>query len=116
MGMADVVHRRFLKAVKRRPTYLNCLTSSQPAAIRTPMHFATDRECLEAICGTVGRLDAADLRLGWIANTLELGRMALTENLRGELEQRPGIEIEGPARELAFDAKGDLVDWLAGDA
>jgi hypothetical protein len=116
MGMADVVHRRFLKAVKRRPTYLNCLTSSQPAAIRTPMHFATDRECLEAICGTVGRLDAADLRLGWIANTLELGRMALTANLRGELEQRPGIEIEGPARELEFDAKGDLVDWLAGDA
>jgi hypothetical protein len=64
----------------------------------------------------VGRLDAAELRLGWIANTLELGRMALTENLRGELEQRPGIEIEGPARELAFDARGDLVDWLAGDA
>jgi hypothetical protein len=116
MGMADVVHRRFLKAVKRRPTYQNGLTASQPAAIRTPIHFATDRACLEAVCSTVGRHDPAELRVGWIANTLELGRMALTENLRGELEQRPGIEIVGPARELEFDEKSDLVGWLAGDA
>jgi hypothetical protein len=116
MGMADVVHGRFLKAVKRRPTYLNCLTSSQPAAIRTPMHFATDRECLEAICGTVGRLDAAELRIGWIANTMELERMALTQNLRSELEQRPGIEIAGAPRELEFDSRGGLVDWLTGRA
>ena len=115
VGMADVVHRRFLKAVKRRPTYQNCLTSSQPAAIRTPIHFNTDRECLQAICSTVGRTDPAELRMGWIANTLELGRLALTGNLRGELEQRPGIEIVGAARPLEFDARGDLVDWLAGE-
>jgi hypothetical protein len=112
VGMADVVHRRLLKAIKRRPTYQNGLTASQPASIRTPIHFATDRECLQAVCSTVGRLDGADLRIGWIANTLELGRMALTGNLQAELEQRPGIEIAGPARELEFDARGDLVDWL----
>ncbi len=77
--------------------------------------FNTDRECLQAICSTVGRTDPAELRMGWIANTLELGRLALTENLRGELEQRPGIEILGEARPLEFDARGDLVNWLAAD-
>ena len=115
LGLADVVHKRLVKAMKRRPTYLNALTSSQPAAIRTPIHFNTDRECLAAICSTVGRPDPAEVRLGWIANTLDLGRLAVTENLRGGLEGRPGIEFEGEARPLEFDARGDLVDWPAGE-
>ena len=114
IGMADVVHKRMLKDVKRRPTYQNGLTASQPASIRIPIHFNSDRECLQAACSTVGRLDPQEVRLGWIANTMELGRLAVTENLRGELEGRPGIEIEGEARELEFDARGDLVDWLTG--
>ena len=39
--------------------------------------------------------------------------MAFSENLRGELEANPAIEILGPARELTYDAQGDLPDWLA---
>jgi len=115
MGMADVVHRRFLKAVKRRPTYLNCLTSSQPAAIRTPMHFASDRECLEAICGTVGGWTRRNC--GWAGLRTRWSWVGwLSRESAGRAGAAAGIEIEGPARELAFDARGDLVDWLAGDA
>jgi len=39
--------------------------------------------------------------------------MAFTENLRPELEANPQIEILGPARELEYDEKGNLLDWLA---
>jgi hypothetical protein len=113
IGLADVVHRRILKKIRRQPTYVNALTSSQPASIRTPIHFPTDRECLRAICGTVGRQGPADVTLGWIANTLDLGLMACTANLRVELEQNPRIEILGEARALEFDERGDLIDWLA---
>jgi hypothetical protein len=112
IGLADVVHRRILKKIRRQPTYVNALTSSQPASIRTPIHFSTDRECLRAICGTVGRLDPADVTVGWIANTLDLGLMACTANLRSGLEQNPRIGILGEARALEFDERGDLVDWL----
>jgi hypothetical protein len=112
IGLADVVHRRILGKIRRQPTYVNALTSSQPGSIRTPIHFPTDRECLRAVCGTVGRLDPADVTMGWIANTLDLGLMACTANLRGELETNPRIEILGEARALEFDERGDLVDWL----
>ena len=112
IGMADVVHRRILKKMRRRPTYVNALTSSQPSCIRTPIHFPTDRECLQAICSTVGRHNPADATVGWIANTLDLGLMAFSANLRGELAQDPRIEILGEARPLEFDERGDLVDWL----
>lgn len=113
IGMADVAHRRILKKIRRQPTYVNALTSSQPASIRTPIHFPTDRECLKAVCSTVGRQDPADATVGWIANTLDLGLMAFSANLRDELERNPRIEILGEARPLEFDERGDLVDWLA---
>lgn len=116
IGMADVVHRRILKKIRRQPTYINALTSSQPASIRTPIHFPTDKECLQAVCGTVGRHDPADVTVGWIANTLELGLMACTANLRSALEQNPRIEIVGEARPLEFDDRGELVDLLASPA
>ena len=112
IGMADVVHRRILKKIRRQPTYVNALTSSQPDSIRTPIHYPKDRECLHAVCGTVGRHDPADVTVGWIANTLDLGLMACTANLRGELERNPRIEILGEARALEFDERGDLIDWL----
>jgi hypothetical protein len=113
IGMADVVHRRILKKIRRKPTYVNALTSSQPGSIRTPIHYPSDRECLQAICATVGRHNPADVTVGWIANTLDLGLTAFSANLKGELEQNPRIEILGGARPLEFDARGDLVDWLA---
>ena len=44
---------------------INSLTANTPAAIRTPVHFPTDRECLERFAPTVGKLDLerGDLRL-----------------------------------------------------
>ena len=113
IGMADVVHRRILKHVHRQPTYVNALTSSQPASIRMPIHFPTDRECLRAVCSTVGRHNPADDTVGWIANTLDLGLLACTANLRSELERNPRIEILGEARPMEFDERGDLMGWLA---
>jgi len=113
IGMADVVHRRILKKIRRRATYINVLTSSQLAAIRTPVYFPADRECLHAVCSTVGRQNPADVTVAWIANTLDLGLMACSANLRAGLERNPRIEILGDARPLEFDAHGDLIDWLA---
>jgi hypothetical protein len=111
-GMADVIHRRLLRKVKRKPTYVNSITSNTLACIRTPIHFASDRECLERTWRTAGRMDPCDLRIGWIRNSQDLTVMAFTENLREELEQRQGIEVVGEARRLEFDERGDLVDWL----
>jgi hypothetical protein len=49
IGMADAVHRRLLAKVKRRPTYVNGITSGALACLRTPASFATDRLCLESL-------------------------------------------------------------------
>jgi hypothetical protein len=112
LGMADVINDRLLEKIDWHPTQINSLTASTPAAIRTPVHFATDRECIERIAPTVGRIDLKDVTYGWIRNSLELGLLALSENLRKQIERNPNLEILGASRPMEFDSKGDLADLL----
>ncbi len=115
IGMADVITDRLLAKIDWKPTQINSLTASTPSAIRTPIHFPTDRECLERIAPTVGKFSIGDVTLGWIRNTMEVGIMGLSENLLPEIRKNPQIEILGPARELEFDAKGNLVEMVAAE-
>jgi hypothetical protein len=108
VGLADVIHDRLLRKIDWAPTEVNSLTSSTPPAIRTPIHYPTDRICLEKIWPTVGRFESTDVTIAWIRNTLELAPIGLTANLRKEIEAVPGVEILGPPQEWDFDEKGDL--------
>jgi hypothetical protein len=108
MGMADVIHDRILAKIDWNATWINSLTASTPAGSRTPIHFASDRECMERIARTAGKLDPSEITVGWIQNTLELSEMLLSENLRGEMEGNPNVEIVGPAQPIEFDAAGNL--------
>src|SRR5579864_5368238 len=112
LGMADVVSDRLLEKIDWNPTQINSLTASTPAAIRTPVHFATDRECIARIAPTVGRIDLKDVTYGWLRNSLELGTLALSENLREQIERDPNLEILGASRPMEFDTKGNLADLL----
>ncbi len=108
LGLSDIIHDRLLEAVDWVPTYINSLTASTPQANRTPCHFPTDRMCLEKIAPTVGKLDMAEVTIGWIRNTLELRVLELSANLRKEIEANPALEIIGEAQPLPFDSEGNL--------
>lgn len=108
IGMADVVHDRILGQIDWRPTQINSLTASTPAAIRTPIHFPTDRECLERIAPTVGKVDLNALTIGWIPNSLDISIIGLSETLRSEIEKNPMLSIVGTAWDLPFDGRGEL--------
>jgi len=112
MGMADVVTDRLVDRINWEPTWINSLTANTPACIRTPAHFPTDREAIERFAPTVGKIDLREVTYAWIRNTMELGRMALSENLRGEIEKNPGLEIES-AIDFEFDGESNLVSPFA---
>lgn len=112
LGMADVVTDRLVNRIDWTPTTINSLTANTPAAIRTPLHFATDRECIERIMPTVGKLDLQDVTLGWIRNTMELGRLGLSENVRAQVEANPNLEIEA-VTDFEFDGAGNLISPFA---
>jgi len=108
VGLADVVHDRILPDIDWNPTYINSLTAATPARARTPAHFSTDRECIDRIWPTTGRLRGSDVTFTWIANSLELGHLKLSENLRKEIEANPSLEVMGVAEEFEFDGDGNL--------
>ena len=112
MGMADIVTDRLANRVDWEPTAINSLTANTPAAIRTPLHFRTDRECLERITPTVGKLDLSEVTYGWIRNSMELVRLGLSENLRSAVEANPQLEIECTV-DFDFDGDGNLISPFA---
>jgi hypothetical protein len=109
IGLADVTTDRLVSGIDWAPTRVNALTANTLASIQTPVHFPSDRECLERVWPTVGKFEQEQATIGWIRNSLEIARLAVTENLRPQIEGNPLLEIQGPPFELPFDAQGNLV-------
>jgi hypothetical protein len=112
LGMADVVTDRLVNRIDWEPTWINSLTANTPAAIRTPIHFPSDREALERISPTVGKIDLGEVTYAWIRNTMELDRFALSEQLRGQVESNPALEIESTV-DFEFDPDNNLISPFA---
>ncbi len=109
MGMADMAHDRLVHQVDFQATWINALTSSVTSPGFTPLHYPTDRQCIERVLPTCGKLDTTECSVMWIRNTLELSHLLVSENLLPELASNPSIRILGPPAELPFDASGNLV-------
>ncbi len=108
IGAADVIHERMLPKIDVNAGRVNAVTSGSLALVRTPLHFASDRECLELAAGTVGKFEGGDVTVAWIRNTLELGLLAMSENLLPEIRKNPDLEVVGEPFEIRFDADGNM--------
>jgi hypothetical protein len=108
VGMADVISDRLLSKINWDSTYINSLTACTPPGIRMPIHFPTDRECVEKISRTSGRLDTQAVTYAWISNTMELGLIGISENLLDEIRSNSALEVVSPPVELPFDSAGSL--------
>ena len=108
IGMADVTTDRLVRKIDWEATRVNALSSGLPSRIRVPAHFASDRECLEWVGATAGKMDRAEVTYGWILNTLQLGRSAISDNLRGQIQAQPQVDVEGEI-DVKWDEQGNLV-------
>jgi hypothetical protein len=108
IGMADVTTDRLVHHIDWAPTRVNALSSGTTSRIRVPAPFATDREALQWVMATAGRLDPAEVTVGWIRNTLELSRLAISPGLRARIAELSQVEIEGEIQ-VTWDESGNLV-------
>ncbi len=109
VGFADITTDRLVNAIDYNATWVNGLTSSTTQPGATPMHFATDKDCIEKILPTCGRLDSNDCSIVWIPNTMDIAECLVSENLLPEIEQNPEIEIISGPQEIEFDSAGTLI-------
>ena len=108
IGMADVTTDRLVHKIDWAATRVNALSASMPCRIRVPAHFASDRECLQWVAATAGRADPAEVTYGWIRNTLELDRLAISPNLRAQIDEQLAVKVEGEI-DVRWDETGNLV-------
>ena len=108
IGMADVTTDRLVGHIDWEPTRVNALSSSTPSRIRVPAYFPSDRECLEWVAATAGRIDTNQVTFGWIRNTLELSRVAVSENVRELIAAHPLVDVDGEI-DVSWDQRGNLV-------
>jgi hypothetical protein len=113
IGMTDMVHQRLASKVDPASTWVNAVTSGSLAAVRMPIHYPSDRQCLETLAQTVGKADAREVTFVWARNSLDLGNVAISENLLAEVEGKSGMEVVGPPFALDFDSTGDLISRLS---
>ena len=115
MGLADVITDRLFEKIDFEATWVNSLTASSPPAAFTPMHFPDDRTCLERIAPTCGKLDLSEVTIAWIRNTMDIGELAISENLTPQVNDNPEVEIVSEPRELEFDEAGNLINIFAAE-
>ena len=113
IGLCDIIHDRLFDAVDFSKTWINSFTASSTIGCMCPPHFPTDRECIEKILATCGRAELGECSLVWIRNTMELGRMRVSENLLEQLRDNPRIETCGPPRPIEFDSQGQVAEAVA---
>lgn len=109
LGMGDIIHDKLLADIDWVPTQINSLTASTPAAIRTPVHFSSDLECLSRISPTVGKTDLREVTYCRIVNTLELVRLFVSESLVPSLY--PEAHVVSEPFSPPLNAKGDFAGW-----
>ena len=90
VGMADMISERAYAAIDWKSTRVNGLTANNLASIRTPLRAHDDEEAMDVLCGSVGRLNRADVTCVQIRNTLELTKIHASENLLNP--PPPGVE------------------------
>jgi len=108
LGIADFVHSRLVAQMDREITSINCLTGNEPKGGAIPLHYDSDRQVLEAALKTIGYVKPEEARIVRIHNTLHLKEVLVSEAYLPEMAGRPDLKILEPAREMEFDAQGDL--------
>jgi len=111
IGLADVTTKAVFEATDLFVTSDNCLSSMAPEQGRLPCLVENDRSAFESGLVTLGRLSAEEARLVYITDTLNLGKMLVSEALLPELESVPGLEVLAPPADIVFDDEGNLKDF-----
>jgi hypothetical protein len=109
IGMADFTTARFVKALNLQYTYMNALTSLGMLAAKIPIHFDNDREAVQAALASLADPSTEKLRVVRIADTLNLERFLVSESCVKGINGRAGVTTNGTARDMQFDASGNLM-------
>ncbi|MFO0913911.1 MAG: DUF362 domain-containing protein [Pirellulales bacterium] len=115
IGVAEFTRSDVVAQVDWQATFENCVTAGHPTAGMLPVHYATDRDVLQAVLRTIGLRTMKTVRAVWIRNTLDLEHVECSRGLFDHVlpdHVRPVSQL----RPVRWDSGGNWPrwsDWLA---
>ncbi len=98
IGLADFCTQRLRDAMHEEKTFINVYTTGDMQRIKIPATLPDDKVLVEKI-----EARYSSERWMFIPNTLHLGELFVTEDLRQEIEAHPLCEIDPSPVELTFE-------------
>lgn len=108
IGLADFTTEKLMKEIDYPAMRENVITSTTIDRGKIPMAFPTDRLAIEAAQRCLWLEDPQRARIAYIANTLEISKMAVSESIFEEIKTNPDVEVLTSMQELSFDQMGNL--------
>ncbi|MFO0930271.1 MAG: lactate racemase domain-containing protein [Gemmataceae bacterium] len=108
IGLADFTTTRLVEQMDYGATVINCLTAGYPEGAFTPVHFATDRQVIDAALAIIGTRDPEQARVLHIQDTLHLDELEVSEAVLDDPAPQTPFTPVGAPRPMTFDAAGSL--------
>ena len=112
IGLADITTKKVVSKIDYDATYVNCLTQGSTETAKMPPFLPNDRDAIATALRTCGPIDPKEAKVVRIKNTLELGKLWISENLAEMVKSNPDlskrVEILSEPREMQFDVLGTL--------
>jgi len=109
IGLADFATTRAVRQCNLQVSYTNSLTALTPSTMKIPIHFDTDRECIERALVSLALPELAVPRIVRIANTLSLDKLQVSEAYGSQVAARPDLSVNVSAHDMDFDHEGNLL-------
>ncbi len=108
VGLADLVTKRLADKIDWEAVKTNVLHTGFLNRAKLPITLRNDRELMRAAMTALGDPDPRRVRVVRIAETLNLGRMWVSEALLPEARRHPRLRVTARPASMRFDRSGNL--------
>lgn len=108
IGLADITTTRLVNGLDMEKTYANAIAAISPEKAAIPVHFNTDRKCLDACAKTLGLDSMENARAVRIKSTKSIELIQVSKALEPEIESNPDIKRVSPWEPFKFDENDNL--------
>ncbi|MFH1976126.1 MAG: lactate racemase domain-containing protein [Pseudomonadota bacterium] len=112
IGLADFTTKRLVKKIDHEATAMNAIAANTPEKGRIPIALPTDKDAVEAALNSIGAVEPEKVRLVHIKNTLEMGKLDISEALLEEFKGRQDLTLIKELGPLSFDQTGNFKSVL----
>jgi len=112
IGLADFTTKKLLNKINYEATAINAIAANTPEKGRIPIALPTDKDAVETAINTIGAVDPESVRLVHIKNTLEMGKLDISEAFWKEAKERKDLMLVKELGPLSFDQAGNLQSVL----